>query len=73
MKNYVVKALVNFNDYEGKEINPSNSFVERKISDTFNCTKERYEHLKEKKLVVLVGINKITKEETTKKTTKKKK
>lgn len=70
MKNYLVKALYDFNDYEGKEIIPSNSYIERKINKTFYCTKERYEELKSKKLVVLVGIDKIN---TPTKTTKKKK
>jgi len=75
MKNYLVKALMDFNDYEGKDVNnPSNSFKERKIHETFYCTKERYEELNGKHLVVLVGIDKITDEpKETKKTTKKKK
>ena len=59
MKNYVVKALTNFDDYQGLEITP-------------NVTKERYEHLKELNLVVLVGIDKVEEKEV-KKTTKKKK
>lgn len=75
MKNYLVKTLVQFDDYEGLEIKPENPRVQRKINDIFNCTKERYEHLKDLNLVVLVGIEKeATKEETKPtRTTRKKK
>lgn len=58
MKNYIVKAIFNFDDYEGKEIKPENPKVKRNINDVFNVDKERYEHLKELNLVTLVGINK---------------
>ena len=71
MKNYVVKALSLFDDYEGLEIKPENPKTRRNVNDIFNVTKERYEHLKEKNLVVLVGIDKIN--QPTKATKSKKK
>lgn len=62
MKNFVVKSLIDFNDYEGEEINPTkNNFVERKTNDIFLCTKERYLKLKEHGAVMLYGINKVIK------------
>lgn len=70
MKNYVVKALTNFDDYQGLEINPDNPKVRRNTKDVFNVTKERYEHLKKLNLVVLVGIDKVEEKEV-KKTPKK--
>ena len=70
MKNYVVKALKNFDDYQGLEINPDNPKVRRNTKDVFNVTKERYEHLKNLNLVVLVGIDKVEEKEV-KKTPKK--
>lgn len=72
MKNYVVKALTNFDDYQGLEINPDNPKVRRSTKDVFNVTKERYEHLKKLNLVVLVGIDKVEKKEVKKPTKKKK-
>lgn len=65
MKNYIVKALTNFDDYEGLEIKPENPRIRRNTNDIFNVKKERYEHLKELNLVMLVGIDK--KEEKPKK------
>ena len=67
MKNYVVKALTNFDDYQGLEINSDNPKVRRNTKDVFNVTKERYELLKELNLVVLVGIDKAEVKKTTKK------
>ena len=67
MKNYVVKALTNFDDYQGLEINSDNPKVRRNTKYVFNVTKERYEHLKELNLVVLVGIDKAEVKKTTKK------
>ena len=64
MKNYIVKALFNFNDVEEKMANGADT--PRKINDVFECTKERYEFLKSKNAVMLVGINEFkpkTKEE----------
>lgn len=58
MKNYIVKSITNFDDYEGLEIKPENPRIRRNINDVFNVTKERYEYLKELKLVTLVGIDK---------------
>lgn len=58
MKNYIVKSTTVFDDYEGLEIKPENPKVRRNINDIFNVTKERYEHLKDLKLVELVGIEK---------------
>lgn len=72
MKNYVVKALINFDDYQGLEINPDNPKVRRNTKDVFNVTKERYEHLKNLNLVVLVGIDKVEEKEAKKPTKKKK-
>lgn len=70
MKNYVVKATMQFDDYGGLEIKPENPRILRKIGDVFNVTKERYEYLKDRGLVMLVGIDKIP--TPVKKTTKKK-
>lgn len=58
MKNYLVQARFEFDDYEGQEIKPENPKVRRKINDVFNVDKERYEYLKELNLVTLVGIDK---------------
>lgn len=74
MKNYIVKALKVFDDYEGLEIKPENPHIRRIINATFNCTKERYELLKSKGLVQLMGIEKTEEpKEEVKKTTKKRK
>ena len=70
MKNYVVKATAVFDDYEGLEIKPENPKIRRNLNDVFKVTKERYEHLQQLKLVILVGIDKIP--APTKKATKKK-
>ena len=61
MKNFVVKSLIDFNDYEGKEPTPDTKFIERKVNDIFLCTKERYLQLKEHNAVMLYGINKVIK------------
>lgn len=71
MKNYVVKASMEFDDYEGLEIKPENPRTKRKIGDVFNVTKERYEYLEGRGLVTLVGIDKLP--SLDKKATKKKK
>ena len=47
MKNYKVKALRNFKDKVEQ--------IERIKNDEFDCTKERYEFLKENKAVELIG------------------
>lgn len=61
MKNYLAKALINFNDMEEKT--EMGTDTPRKIGDVFNCTKERYEYLKSKNAVMLVGIDEIKEEE----------
>lgn len=59
MKNYLVKALRLFNDYEGKDVNdPKNTFIVREKDSEFYCTKERFEYLNEKGAVMLLGIDK---------------
>lgn len=59
MKNYVVIALRDFDDYEGAEVKPENHKEKRFLNKPFNCTKERYEYLLSKGAVRLVGIDKI--------------
>lgn len=74
MDNYVVKAIINFNDYEGKDINNTNNdYIERKVGDNFKCSAERYLYLKEHHAVELVEIEKVEEpeKETKKKTSKK--
>lgn len=52
MENYIVKALINFDDVEKK--------VKReKDKSIWNCTKERYEFLKSHNAVMLMGIEKV--------------
>ena len=52
MKNYEVKAIINFNDIEEND-------TYRAIGTTWKCTKERYEYLKSKNAVDLVSIDEI--------------
>ena len=60
MKNYLVKALINFDDYEGLDANnPANPHIRRDVDVIFNCDKERYEYLKSKNAVMLMGIEEI--------------
>ena len=61
MKNFVVKSLIDFNDYEGKEPTPPNEYKERLRDEIFRCTKERYLQLKEHGAVMLYGIDKVVK------------
>lgn len=74
MKNYIVMATREFDDYEGKECIPENHKEHRVKNDIFNCTKERYEYLKSNNAVLLRGIEKQVEEivKTVKKSTKKK-
>lgn len=51
MKNYLVKALINFNDNE-------ENGAKRTPEDTFYCTKERFEFLREHNAVMLLEIKK---------------
>ena len=57
MKNYIVKALINFDDMEEK--NELGANTPRKANQSiWHCTKERYEYLKSRGAVMLVGIDK---------------
>lgn len=49
MKNYNVKAKIKFKDTLEKTM--------RKVGDSFKCTKERYELLKEYNAVELINID----------------
>lgn len=76
MKNYLVKAIINFNDIEEK--NEYGCDTKRKAHESqWYCTKERYEYLKSHNAVVLMGIDEIKEEpkeeKPVKKTTRKKK
>lgn len=57
MKNYKIRALFSFNDTAEK--NQDGVDTPRKIGDVWNCTKERYEFLKNHNAVELVGIDEI--------------
>lgn len=61
MDNYYVIAKINFNDYEGKDINnPNNEFVERIANESkWWCSAERYNYLKENNAVELIEIKKV--------------
>lgn len=63
MKNYLVKALINFNDTE-------ENGTRRTPEETFCCTKERFEFLRDHNAVMLLEI--IKQEEPKKKEPKKK-
>ena len=66
MKNYVVKALINFNDTAEKL--PTGGDTPREANKSvWNCTKERYEFLRSKGAVMLIGIEEIKEEPTEKK------
>ena len=69
MKNYIVKALINFNDTAEKTETGVDTPRQANVS-VWNCTKERYEFLKSKNAVMLMGIEEIKPKKTTK--TKKK-
>jgi len=73
MKNYLVKAIIDFNDVDEKT--ETGTDTPRKAEQSvWHCTKERYEYLKSKNAVILVGIDEIKEEINEKpKTTKKKK
>ena len=61
MKNYLVKARINFNDVEEK--NEYGCDTPRKAGQSqWYCTKERYEYLKSHNAVVLMGIDEIKEE-----------
>ena len=56
METYTVKATRGFDDYGGKPTGNGNPFVQRKVNDIFDCTKERYLFLREHGAVELVEI-----------------
>lgn len=55
MKDYIVKAIINFNDTVEKNERGLDTPRMAQVS-VWNCTKERYEYLKEHSAVILVGI-----------------
>ena len=59
MCNYKVRALIKFNDYEGKEITEKESFILRNKGDEFYCGADRYNYLKDHNAVELVEIEKV--------------
>ena len=62
MDNYKVIAKINFNDYEGKDINGGGTYIERKANvSEWWCSAERYEFLKEHNAVELIEIKKVEK------------
>lgn len=63
MKNYKVRATINFNDTTEKTEYGTDTPRVAGIS-VWNCTKERYEFLQSKNAVVLVGIDEIKEPET---------
>lgn len=72
MKNYIVKAIRNFNDVVEKNEYGLDTPRTAEVS-IWNCTKERYEFLKQNNAVVLMGIEEVkeVKEEKPKATKKK--
>ena len=71
MDNYYVIAKINFNDYEGKDINNSdNKYIERIANESkWWCSAERYNYLKEHDAVELIEIKKVELPKETKKAT----
>ncbi|MBO7611044.1 MAG: hypothetical protein J6T23_02410 [Elusimicrobia bacterium] len=61
MKNYIVKAIRNFNDTVEKNEYGLDTPRTAEVS-TWNCTKERYEFLKQNNAVVLMGIEQVKEE-----------
>lgn len=70
MENYLVKALIPINDYQGKEITPDNTYIDRAVGDEWYVSKERAEYLIRHRAVELLEIRQV--EKPTKKATKKK-
>lgn len=68
MKNYIVKATIDFNDTTEKNDEGKDTPRIREKS-IWHCDKERYEFLKSKNAVILMGIDEI--KEPKKKTSKK--
>lgn len=61
MKNYLVRARINFNDVEEKDERGCDTPRKANISKWY-CTKERYEFLKNHNAVELLGIDEIKEE-----------
>lgn len=61
MKNYIVKAIRNFNDVVEKNEFGLDTPRTAEVS-IWNCTKERYEFLKQNNAVVLMGIEEVKEE-----------
>ena len=61
MKNYIVKAIRNFNDIVEKNECGLDTPRSAEVS-IWNCTKERYEFLKQNNAVVLMGIEEVKEE-----------
>lgn len=61
MKNYIVKAIRNFNDVVEKNEYGLDTPRTAEVS-IWNCTKERYEFLKQNNAVVLMGIEEVKEE-----------
>lgn len=61
MKNYIVKAIRNFNDVVEKNEYGLDTPRTAEVS-IWNCTKERYEFLKQNNAVVLMGIEEFKEE-----------
>lgn len=58
MKNYLVRAIINFNDTcEKNEVGGDTPRIANR--STWYCTKERYEFLKSHNAVELLGIDKV--------------
>ena len=64
MKNYIVKAIRNFNDVVEKNEYGLDTPRTAEVS-IWNCTKERYEFLKQNNAVVLMGIEEVKEEKKT--------
>lgn len=61
MKNYLVRALINFNDTTEKNEYGGDKERKANVSEWY-CTKERYEFLKSHNAVMLLGIDEIKEE-----------
>jgi hypothetical protein len=74
MKNYLVRAIKSFNDYDGSDVKDANNpYTPREANKSeWKVTKERYEFLKQNNAVVLLGIDKVEEPKEEKKETKKK-
>lgn len=74
MGNYKVRAIRNFNDYEGRDVNRGGSFIPRTAGKSeWTCSAERYEYLKANNAVELIEIEKVELPELSKEEEKPKK